>query len=125
MNEEKNEEKLSIKDIVGLALKGWSKDDIKELFELAKTKEAPGEEGEQKTAEPIQTKAEPEPEPEPKQEEAKKEEVPDIDSLKNEIESLKSQLKEAQKENNSSDLSGKTDNKTDEEIINDMARSFM
>ena len=124
------EQKLTIKDIVGLALKGWSKDDIKELFELAKSKEVPTEDGEQKTTVEDQPKAEPEEGNEPvKVNEASGdsagEESVDIKSLQAELKAVKEQLKAAQTANNNADLSGNTDNKTDDEILNDLARSFM
>lgn len=124
------EQKLTIKDIVGLALKGWSKDDIKELFELAKSKEVPTEDGEQKTTVEDQPKAEPEEGNEPvKGNEASGdsagEESVDIKSLQAELKAVKEQLKAAQTANNNADLSGNTDNKTDDEILNDLARSFM
>ncbi|MBR5215972.1 MAG: hypothetical protein IKV80_07090 [Bacteroidales bacterium] len=117
-------EKVTVKDIISLALKGYSKDDIKELLELAQSKEGSTEEGEQKTPVEEQPKAKPEEEVNPSEDEAK-EDAPNIDSLQKEIDDLKAQLKEAQANNNSSDLSGRTDNKTDEEIISDLARSFM
>lgn len=124
------EQKLTIKDIVGLALKGWSKDDIKELFELAKSKEVPTEDGEQKTAVEDQPKAEPEEGNEPVKENKASgggagEESVDIKSLQAELKAVKEQLKAAQTANNNADLSGNTDNKTDDEILNDLARSFM
>ncbi len=129
-----NEEKLTIKDIVGLALKGWSKDDIKELFELAKSKEDSSDDGGQKTPENGQAKEKPEEgnaasEDKPKEgktsEDEPKENSDDIDSLKKEILELKKQLKEAQTNNTSSDLSDQTDKQTDIDVINDLARSFM
>lgn len=124
------EQKLTIKDIVGLALKGWSKDDIKELFELAKSKEVSTEDGEQKTTVEDQPKVEPEEGNEPVKEneasgDSAGEESVDIKSLQAELKAVKEQLKAAQTANNNADLSGNTDNKTDDEILNDLARSFM
>lgn len=124
MNEKVTVDKVTVKDIISLALKGYSKDDIKELLELAQSKEVSTEEGEQKTLPEDEAKAKPEEEATPSEDEAK-EDAPNIDSLKKEIDDLKAQLKEAQADNNSSDLSGRTDNKTDDEILNDLARSFM
>lgn len=119
-----NEEKLTIKDIVGLALKGWSKDDIKELFELAKSKEDSSDNGGQETPENEQAKEKPEEENNPSKDEPE-ENSDDIESLKKENLELKKQLKEAQENNTSSDLSDQTDKQTDIDVINDLTRSFM
>lgn len=122
-----DENKVTIKDIINLALKGYSKEDIKELFALAQAKEAEGEEAEQKTT----VKEQPKDEAEPKGPEAtgtseadSKDSSEDTD-LKAENEKLKKALAEAQKSNNEADLSDKTDNQTDEQVINELARAFM
>ena len=121
-----DENKLTIKDIVGLALKGWSKEDIKELFTMAQTQEqARSEEAEQKApaSEPANDKAEPKA-PEEKPEE-KPDNIEDIDSMKKQISDLKALLKESQQDNNQADVSNKVDTQTDQDILNDLARSFM
>ena len=121
-----DENKLTIKDIVGLALKGWSKEDIKELFNMAQTQEqAKSEEAEQKApaSEPANDEAEPKA-PEEKPEE-KPDNIEDIDSMKKQISDLKALLKESQQGNNQADISDKVDTQTDQDILNDLARSFM
>lgn len=117
--------KITIKDIVSLALKGYSKDDIKELFTLAQQMETSvSNEGEQKTA----AEGEPKVDPEPTAPEVKPEENPDniedIDELKKQITDLKGQLSNAQKANVTSPLP-ETGKETDQDILNDLARSFM
>ena len=121
-----DENKLTIKDIVGLALKGWSKEDIKELFSMAQTQEqARSEEAEQKApaSEPANAEAELKA-PEEKPEE-KPDNIEDIDAMKKQISDLKALLKESQQDNNQADVSGKVDTQTDQDILNDLARSFM
>ena len=48
-----NEEKIGLKDVISLALKGWSKEDIKELVNIANAAEAgkPDEEPQKGTGE--------------------------------------------------------------------------
>lgn len=122
------DEKISLKDIVSLALKGYSKDDIKELFALAKqTEKDLSGEGEQKAATTGEPKVEPEqkaPEVEPKEEPSNIETTDTIEELKKQIIDLKGQLTNAQKSNVSEPLpdNGKDD---DESILKDLARSFM
>lgn len=122
------DEKISLKDIVSLALKGYSKDDIKELFALAKqTEKDLSGEGEQKAAATDEPKAEPEqkaPEVEPEAKPSNIETTDTIEELKKQIIDLKGQLTNAQKSNVSEPLpdNGKDD---DESILKDLARSFM
>lgn len=119
-------DKISIKDIVQLALKGYSKDDIKELFDLAKSKESDNE-AEQKTPDDSEgkDKAEPETQNDDPKDEAKEEKSIDIEALKKELEAVKGQLKEAQKANTGKDISDKGDNASDDEIIKSLVRDFM
>lgn len=119
-------DKISIKDIVQLALKGYSKDDIKELFDLAKSKES-DDEAEQKTPDDSEgkDKAEPETQNDDPKDEAKEEKSIDIEALKKELEAVKGQLKEAQKANTGKDISDKGDNASDDEIIKSLVRDFM
>ena len=121
-------EKISLKDVVNLALKGYSKDDIKELFALAKqTEKDLSGEGEQKVDTPSDQHDEPEqkaPEVEPEAKPSNIETTDTIEELKKQIIDLKGQLTNAQKSNISEPLpnNGKDD---DESILKDLARSFM
>lgn len=122
------DEKISLKDVVNLALKGYSKDDIKELFALAKqTEKDLSGDGEQKAAATDEPKVEPEqkaPEVEPESKPSNIETTDTIEELKKQIIDLKGQLTNAQKSNVSEPLpdNGKDD---DESILKDLARSFM
>ena len=121
-----DENKLTIKDVVGLALKGWSKDDIKELFDLAKSKEeaSPDEAGQKTEPDAGQQEKAEDGVPEDKKEE-KPDNIEEVDDLKKQITDLKAMLKESQQANNQADVSGGVDNQSDQDIINDLARSFM
>lgn len=96
-------------DIITLAKQGYKPGEIVELLEVAKD------------AEPDEDK--PEDKPEDKKAEAKPEDNADVDTLKKELDGLKAQLKAAQ---NANVRKGREENeKSDEEVIADICRSFM
>lgn len=117
---------LKFTDIIELAKQGYKPSDIKELLALnVPDSVQPGaEDGERKTVDTEQPKVEPE---------TPKEEKPDDVDYKKMYEDSKRQqdvlakkLEEAQKANTSQDMSDKDkDEKSDIDLINDWARSFM
>lgn len=105
---------MKLDDIIALAKQGYKPADIKELIEISK--EEPKEEEDQK--EELQ-------EPKEELQEPKEEiqEPKDIDYKKLYEESQQA-LKDAQKKNIKKDASS-SEEKTDSEILEDFARSFM
>lgn len=108
---------MKLDDIIALAKQGYKPADIKELIEISK--EEPKEEEDQKE-ELEETKDSKEELQEPKEE---LQEPKDIDYKKLYEESQQA-LKDAQKKNIKKDASS-SEEKTDSEILEDFARSFM
>lgn len=113
---------IGLKDIIGLAMKGYKPGDIKELIEIAKDASAASE------SEPKTESAEdnPEPEnPEPKKEdpEPKKDELSEAEQLKAEIISLQEKIKEMQSDNINKEVEGKKP-LTDEEKFEELVKNY-
>ena len=113
---------MKFDDIIALAKAGYKPNEVKELLAMAEPTPEPD-------PEPI-----PEPDPEPEQKEEKPEEVQisiDTDYMKLYEESQKAldkaneSLKKAQAMNIRKDVSNDGNKKSDADIINDLARSFM
>ena len=100
---------MKFEDLVAFAKAGYKPADVKELLEMQIESNQPEPE-----PEPIQ-----EPEPEPIQE---PEPEPDYKKL---YEESLAKLKEAQKANVLKDVSSSDDNKSDDDIVKDLFRSFM
>ena len=96
---------MKFEDLIAFAKAGYKPADVKELLEMQI-------ESNQPDPEPEPT-PEPEPEPEPE---------PDYKKL---YEESQVKLKEAQKANVNRDVSNSGDNSSDEDIVNDLFRSFM
>lgn len=119
---------MNLKDIIALAKAGYSVSDVKELIamassedqEPAKQEEKPKDE---KTEEPQTGKDTASREPEKSTEDPAK--VIAIDEYKKQIDDLKNQIKDLQEKNTHKDVSGNKNDKSDEDIINDITRSFM
>ena len=105
---------MNLSDIIELAKKGYKPNDIKELIELANTST-------QEEDSPVEKEIEEEVPQEPVEKEDP-EEVKD-DSKDKEILELKQKLAQAQKDNRNKDLS--EDKKSDEDLIENLVRSFM
>ena len=113
---------IGLKDIIGLAMKGYKPGDIKELIEIAKAASAASE------PEPDTGSAgdEPEPDkPEPKKEdtEPKKDELSEAEQLKAEIISLQEKIKEMQSDNINKEVEGKKP-LTDEEKFEELVKNY-
>ena len=114
-------------DIIKLRLKGVSADEIKQLMEL-ETMAEDSEEFQEQTED--QTKEQTEDQTEDQTEEQF--EDPAITEMRKQLEDVTAELKEseerlkaAQKANINRDISGQTDQKSDEDILKDLVRSFM
>ena len=118
---------MNLMDIIALAKAGYSVSDVKELLSLTSSEDkepAPQETEDEKTEVPEEVK-----EPTHKQEPEKSTEDPAkvvaIDTYKQQIAELEKQVKDLQQKNVHTDVSQKEPGKTDEDIINDITRSFM
>ena len=110
-------------DIIKLRLKGVSAEEIKQLMELETMAE---------DAEEIQEQAEDQTEDQAEDQTEDQTEDPAIAEMKKQLEEMTAQLKEneeklkaAQKANINRDISGQADQKSDQDILNDLVRSFM
>ena len=110
-------------DIIKLRLKGVSTEEIKQLMELETMAE---------DAEEIQEQAEDQTEDQAEDQTEDQTEDPAIAEMKKQLEEMTAQLKEneeklkaAQKANINRDISGQADQKSDQDILNDLVRSFM
>lgn len=121
--------KLNLSDIVALAKSGYSVSDVKELISLSSSDDTPQEQEEkpkdEKEARTQESGKEPPQEPEPKKSTEAPADASAIDEYKKEIEKLKDQISNLQKENVNRDNSGKDPGKSDEDILDDITRSFM
>lgn len=122
--------KLNLSDIVALAKSGYSVSDVKELINLSSSEDVhQGQEEKPKDEKEAQTQEsgkEPPQETEPKKStEEPAQEASAIDEYKKEIEQLKEQINNLQKENVNRDNSGKKQDKSDEDILDDITKSFM
>lgn len=121
---------ISLADIVALAKQGYKVSDVKELIALASSEETPPKDQDDKPK-GEKTEQPPEKEKEPSKSEAlqKPTEDPDkvtaIDEYKKKIEELENKVQKLQSDNVNKDNSGKHPDKTDEEILDDITRSFM
>lgn len=118
---------MNLKDIIALAKAGYSVSDVKELISLSSSEDpGPAEQEktpDEKTEEPETGKDTASREPEKSTEDPAK--VIAIDEYKKQIDDLKKQVKDLQEKNTHKDVSGNKNEKSNEEIINDITRSFM
>lgn len=120
--------KFGIMDIVALAKAGYSVSDVKELISLSSSEEREPEkqeenEPDEKTDEPEDAKDTGTEDPQKSTEEPAK--VTAIDEYKKQVEELKKQVKDLQDKNVHQDNSGNDNQRSDEDILNDITRSFM
>ena len=114
---------MKIADIIALAKSGYKVNEIKELMSLGETQqsdepaEIPAEESGQ--PEPEKAGLEPAGEPAPSADQSA-----EINELKKQIESLKADLKKAQKQNAQEDLSGGVRIKSGQDSVNEIMRSL-
>lgn len=114
---------MKIADIIALAKSGYKVSEIKELMSLGETQQSdePAEIPAGAPAQPEPEKAGPEPAGEPA---PSADQSAEINELKKQIESLKADLKKAQKQNSHEDLSGGAKQKSGQEFINEIMKSL-
>lgn len=118
---------MNISDIVALAKQGYKPSDIKELISLASSEEGNPKEEEkiqvEKTEQHEDGKEQPDKAPKNTTEDSS-EKVTAIDEYKNKIAELEEKVKSLQNANVHKDNSD-TKTKSDEDMLNDITRSFM
>lgn len=121
--------KLNLSDIVALAKSGYSVSDVKELISLSSSEDTPQAQEEKpkdkKEAQTQESGKEPPQEPEPKKSTEGPADADAIDEYKKKIEELENKISNLQKENVAKDNSDRKPDKSDEEILDDITRSFM
>lgn len=119
---------MKLSDIIALAKAGYSVSDVKELISLTSSEDpepAPQDDTtpDEKTDEPEDAKDTGDEAPQKSTAEPAK--VTAIDDYKKQIEDLKKQVTDLQQKNVHKDNSGNPPSKTDEELLDDITRSFM
>lgn len=117
---------MKITDIIALAKAGYKASEIKEL--LSMDREPDGSEGPAETA--AREPAQPEPENDPTPAQADEpvqadESASKIKELEDQLAQVRADLAAAQKRNTSADISSKAQVQNSQEVLNDIARSFM
>ena len=114
---------MKINDIIALAKSGYKVSEIKELMSLGETQqsEEPAENPAEESGQPEPEKAGPEPAGEPA---PSADQSAEINELKKQIESLKADLKKAQKQNSQEDLSGGAKPKSGQDSVNEIMKSL-
>lgn len=113
----------SIKDIVEFAKAGWKPAEVKEILEAASRQEVKPEE-EPAAADPKEdTQPEQEKQEEPKADDASKDK--EIEQLKLKLEEASKKLSTVQETNTKKNLQSTVPEKSEEDKLNDIARSFM
>ena len=120
---------LNLADIVALAKQGYKVSDVKELIALASSEDtdsaAQEKPQDEKKEEPQESVKEPTQEKEPQK--STKEPADDnaINEYKKKIEELEEKISKLQKDNVNRDNSSNPPEKSDEEILDEVTRSFM
>ena len=119
---------LNLKDIVELAKAGYKVSEVKELIALSSSEETgSADEGDEKWKDEKteeQEAGKEQPEEAPKKSTSKPEEDSSILSYKQKIEELEEKIKTLQSDNVHKDQSNKQE-KTDEELLNELTASYM
>ena len=128
-------EKLGFKDIIDLAKAGYKPGDVKELLQIANEQKAVPEEPPVTTpkedAQPEAEKApdanadKPVSETQPEQADALKELQSQIETLRKQSDEKDKLIKQIQKENASRNIKTETQVKSEDDVLADIARSFM
>ena len=117
-------EKIGLKDIIGLAMKGYKPADIKELISIAATAQAVNDQGSEENTDDNEDQAQSEFSGTSSDEEART--IPDDDQdtskLQAEIISLQEKIKTLQSENIKKDIQGEV--KSDQEKFEELVRNF-
>ena len=115
-------EKIGLKDIIGLAMKGYKPGDIKELLELAESANQKEDLDKATTPDDQAGKDEPEGGQENGVDEKKSEPSETEKELRKQIDELNSKIKTLQDENTKKEVDGKV--KTDEEKFVELVKDF-
>ena len=128
-------EKLGFRDIIDLAKAGYKPGDVKELLQIANEQKAVPEEPPVTTPkEDVQPEAEKAPNANADKpvSEAQPEQADALKDLQNQIETLKAQsdekdklIKQIQKDNASRNIKTEAKEKTEDDVLANIARSFM
>lgn len=127
---------MKLGDIIALAKMGFKKEDIDRYLSMETVADPESTEPENgvkalPAGEPKERSPEPEniPKPEETADDHKNEQIQalneQIQALEDQISDLKKQLENAQKQNVNQNNSGGINEKSDQDILNDIARSFM
>lgn len=122
-------EKLGFRDIIDLAKAGYKPGDVKELLQIANelkeaAQEVPVTVPKEETQPEEQKAAEPASEAQPEQSDALKELQNQIETLRKQSDEKDKLIKQIQKDNASRNI--KTENtKSEDDVLADIARSFM
>lgn len=117
-------EGIGLKDIIGLAMKGYKPADIKELISIATSAQAVEDQGSEVVTEGIEEQAQSETSDTSSDAEAEKIPAEDqnTNKLQAEIISLQEKIKTLQAENIKKDLQGEV--KTDQERFEELVKNF-
>lgn len=115
---------IGLKDIIGLAMKGYKPADIKELLSIAETTQTVNDQGSEDNTEGIEDQAQSESSGVSSDVEDEKTPAEDQDTskLKAEIISLQEKIKTLQSENIKKDIQGEV--KTDQEKFEELVKNF-
>ena len=118
--------KFNLSDIVALAKQGYSVSDVKELISLASSQETAQDDDKKDQDEKteLHEAGKEQPEEAPKKSTDTSSDESAIDEYKKKVEELEAKLSKLQQENVTRDNSEKHE-KSDEEVLNDITRSFM
>jgi len=122
-------EKLGFKDIIDLAKAGYKPGDVKELLQIANEQKEAAQEvpvivPKEETQPEEQKAAEPASEAQPEQADALKELQNQVETLRKQSDEKDKLIKQIQKDNASRNI--KTENtKSEDDVLADIARSFM
>lgn len=117
-------EGIGLKDIIGLAMKGYKPADIKELIRIAETAQTVNDQGSEDSTEGNEGQAQSESSDSSSDAEAEKTPADDQDTskLQAEIISLHEKIKTLQSENIKKDLQGEV--KSDQEKFEELVKNF-
>lgn len=118
---------MKLGDIIALAKLGYKKEDIEDLISMAAAAEEPESTEPENSPEDVAA-GEPEvssPEDEPGKSADDDKSGQDLKILQDQIEDLKRQLENAQKQNINKNNSGSYQEHSDQDVLNDVMRNFM
>lgn len=118
---------MKLRDIIDLAKLGYKKEDIEDLISMAAAAEDPESKEPENSPEDVAA-GEPEersPEDEPAKSADDDKSGQDLKVLQDQIEDLKRQLENAQKQNINKNNSGSFQEHSDQDVLNDVMRNFM